>query len=648
MAEKKTAPYGSWKSPVTPALVASAGVVLGNIALDGDDVYWIEGRPAEAGRNVVVRRPASGATADVTPAPYNARSRVHEYGGGAYTVRNGTVYFSNFSDNRLYRCEAGRQPEAVTSEGTLRYADFVVDEKRGRLISVREDHNEPEREAANTLVAIDLATGEQRVLVEGNDFYAAPRLSPDGSTLAWLTWNHPNMPWDGSELWTGSLGADGSVSDRRQVAGGPEESIFQPEWSPDGTLYFASDRTGWWNIYRLGDDIEVLIEMEAEFGTPAWAFGMSTYAFESAGTIVCAVEYSGRKSLATIDTVGKTLRPIDTQYSSLSGIRSTASTCVFLAGTPRVPAEIVRMDISTGESQVLQRSSDVSIDAAYLSIPESIEFPTENGLTAHAFYYPPCNDDFVAPAGDFPPLIVRSHGGPTGITSSNFALGVQFWTSRGFAVVDVNYGGSSGYGRAYRERLNGQWGVVDVDDCCNAARYLIEKGLADPDRLIIVGGSAGGYTTLSALAFRDTFKAGASHFGIADLVPFARETHKFESRYLDRLIGPYSEDDPALYRERSPINASDRLSCPVILFQGLDDKVVPPNQAEIMAAGMQKKGLPYAHVAYEGEGHGFRKSENIQRTLEAELYFYSRVFGFDLADPVEPVTIENLPRPAQR
>ncbi len=649
MTQKQTAPYGSWKSPITSDLITSGTISLSSIRLDGENVYWLEGRPAEAGRSVIVRRTPDGTTTDITHAPFNVRTRVHEYGGGAYTVHHGTIYFSNFDDNRLYRCEAGQEPQALTAEGPWRYADFVLDEARNRLISVREDHSNPDQEAVNTLVSIDLDSGDQRLMVSGNNFYAAPRIAPDGTKLSWLTWNHPNMPWDGSELWVGSIAAGEAVSDAHRVAGGQTESIFQPEWSPDGTLYFVSDRTGWWNIYRLRGESEdeILVEMEAEFGTPAWVFGMSTYAFQSADTIACIVGYGDHDGLATIDTRQRSFHPIQTPYSDLADIRARGSEVVFLGGSPSEPTAIVQMDTASGKHEAVKRSSDLSVDRGYISTPESIEFPTENGLTAHAFYYPPHNEDFQAPPGELPPLIVRSHGGPTGASSTSFSLSIQYWTSRGFAIADVNYGGSSGYGRAYRQRLNGQWGVVDVDDCVNAARYLVEKGLADPYRLIIVGGSAGGYTTLSALAFRDTFKAGASYFGLADLVPFVNDTHKFESRYLDGLIGPYPERAD-LYRERSAINSTDQLSCPIILFQGLDDKVVPPNQAELMVEAMREKGLPYAYVAYEGEGHGFRKAENIKRTLDGELYFYSRIFGFALAAPVEPVRIENLPQKVAR
>jgi dipeptidyl aminopeptidase/acylaminoacyl peptidase len=483
-----------------------------------------------------------------------------------------------------------------------------------------------------------------QVLVSGNNFYASPRLSPDGARLSWLTWNHPNMPWDGCELWAAAVLADGTLGRAELVAGGLDESIFQPQWSPDGVLHFASDRTGWWNLYRQRADrvrVEQLTDMPAEFGLPQWVFGMSTYAFASAERIICAYTRDGVWHLASLDTRTKALMPFDLPYTEVSDLCVGAGAVVFTAASPSQSDAVVRLDLGAGQVTVLRRSSDVAIDAGYLSTPQSIEFPTEGGLTAHGIFYPPTNRDFVAPSGERPPLLVLSHGGPTGATSTSLSLGTQYWTSRGFAVLDVNYGGSTGYGRAYRQRLDDAWGVVDVDDCVNGARYLVAQGLADESRLAIRGGSAGGYTTLAALTFRDVFRAGASHFGVSDLEALATDTHKFESRYLDRLVGPY----PArrdLYIARSPIHFTDRLSTPIILLQGLEDKVVPPSQAEKMFAAVKAKGLPVAYVPFEGEQHGFRKAENIKRAMEAELYFYSRIFRFDLADPVEPVKIENL------
>jgi dipeptidyl aminopeptidase/acylaminoacyl peptidase len=644
MAAAQVAPYGSWKSPITSDLIVAGTVSLGQIALDGDEVYWVESRPAERGRNVVVRRVASGRTEDVTPPPFDVRSRAHEYGGGAFAVADSAVYFSNFADQRLYRQAPGSQPRPITPTLPLQFADGVVDRARRRLICVREDHRAAGHEAANALVGVALDGDEQggRVLVGGNDFYASPRLSPDGRRLAWLTWNHPNMPWDGSELWVGELDAEGGIGRAERVAGGERESVFQPEWSPDGALYFIADPTGWWNLYRWrAGRVEPLCERAAEFGMPQWVFGMSTYAVASADELVCSYVEAGGRKLATLDTRTLELRPFDLDRAVRGNVRADARRAVFLAGSPSEASAIVSLELPGGQRDVLRRSSDLRIDPGYISPPEAVEFPTEGGLTAHAFFYPPRNHDFRAPAGARPPLLVLSHGGPTGATSPVLNPAIQYWTSRGIAVVDVNYGGSTGYGRAYRERLNDNWGVVDVDDCVNAARFLVGRGLADPDRLAIRGGSAGGYTTLAALTFRDVFRAGASYYGISDLEAMAKETHKFESRYLDRLVGPYPERRDR-YLERSPIHFTERLDCPLILFQGLEDKVVPPNQAELMFEAVKRKGLPVAYVPFEGEQHGFRQAHNIKRALDAELYFYSRIFGFDLAEPVEPVRIENL------
>lgn len=648
MHEPRVAPYGSWKSPITSDLIVSGSIGLSQPLIDGPNIYWVEMRPTEGGRNVIVKRDASGVVSDVTPPPFNARTRVHEYGGGDYVVADGAVYFSNFADQRLYRQRGEAPPEAITPAGEFRYADAIVDQTRDRLICVREDHTVAGREAVNTLVSLKLGGGEIAgdVLVSGNDFYSSPRLSPDGSRLAWLTWNHPNMPWDDSELWVGRLDADGLLVTSERVAGGKEESIFQPEWSPDGKLCFASDRTGWWNLYQVNlaepnPKVETLGEMEAEFGMPQWVFGMSTYAFASADQIVCAYIESGFSRLATIDTRTKKFEPIDCDYTDLRYLRASAGFAVMRAGSPTVAASIVRLDLATKRFEVLRCSNSLEVDAAYFSKPVAVEFPTEGGQTAHGFFYPAQNPDYAGPAGERPPLLVESHGGPTSAATTALSLGIQYWTSRGIAILDVNYGGSTGFGRAYRERLKDKWGIVDVDDCANGARHLVGKGEVDGDRLMITGGSAGGYTTLCALTFRDTFNAGASHYGVSDAEALAKETHKFESRYLDGLMGPY----PArrdIYFERSPINFTERLSCPTIFFQGLEDKVVPPNQAETMVEALRAKGIPVAYLPFAGEQHGFRQAKNIKRALDGELYFYSRVLGFELAEPVEPVEIDNL------
>ena len=643
---QKVAPYGSWKSPITSDLIVSATIGLGEVRLDGEDVYWNELRPSEDGRNCVVRRTPDGTVADVTPEGFNARTRVHEYGGGSYLVDGGTVYFSNFKDQRLYRQPAGEKPQPITPERSYRYADVVADKGRGLLFAVREDHTVEGREAVNSIVRLDQRGGNEdggRVVVEGNDFYLSPRLSPDGTRLCWLTWNHPNMPWDGCELWIGELNEDGSLGESRRVAGGEEESICQPEWSPDGRLHFVSDRTNWWNLYVLKEDgsTEPLHERKAEFSGPQWVFGLSTYAFVSPNTIICAFNELGTWRLGLLSTMAEELEVVETPYTDISYVRASRGRVAFHGGSPVEPHSIIELNLGTRKSNVLRRSSDVQVDAGYVSAPKAMEFPTEEGKTAHAFYYPPRNADFVAPEGERPPLLVRCHGGPTSTTTTTLRLQIQYWTSRGFAVLDVNYGGSTGYGRSYRNRLNGLWGVVDVDDSVNGSRYLIERGEADAARCAITGGSAGGYTVLCALTFRDLFAAGASHFGLSDLTVFVGDTHKFESRYLERLVGPYPEK-AELYYERSPINFTDRLSCPIIFFQGLEDKVVPPNQAELMVEALRRKGLPVAYVPFEGEQHGFRKAENIKRSLDGEFYFYSRVFGFEPADETEPVEIENL------
>jgi len=644
MTEQRVAGYGSWKSPITSDLIVSETVGLSQPLIDREDIYWIEMRPSEGGRHVIVKRDVGGATTDINPHPFNARTRVHEYGGGDYAVSNGRVFFSNFVDQRLYAKSGNGDLRAITPEAAMRYADVVIDRRRERLVCVREDHTVEDREAVNTIVSLHVEQNEDcgRVLAEGHDFCSSPRISSDGSRLAWLAWNHPNMPWDGCELWVGEFGPDGTLAKKHLVAGGLKESIFQPEWSADGSLYFVSDRNGWWNLYRQSTDgdVEVVLKREAEFAMPQWLFGMSCYALDSRERIVCAYIERGVSRLASIDTRTLKCDPIDTPFNDISYVRAANGKTVFRAGAPDQAAAIVRLDLDSHDIEVLRRSTDLKIAPGYISIPRAVEFPTEDGLTAHGFFYAPKNVDYRAPEGELPPLLVKSHGGPTAAATMGQSLSVQYWTSRGIAVLDVNYGGSTGFGRAYRERLNDKWGVVDVDDCANGARYLADRGEADGNRLMITGGSAGGYTTLCALTFRKVFKAGASHFGVSDAAALARDTHKFESRYLDGLLGPYPESLD-IYYARSPINFTDQLACPVIFFQGLEDNVVPPNQAKMMVVALREKGIPVAYVAFEGEQHGFRQAKNIKRALDGELYFYSQVFGFELADEVEPVEIEN-------
>ena len=644
MCEPGVSPYGSWKSPITSDIIASEAIRFGEISIDGDDTYWVEMRPQESGRYVIVRRTSDGHATDMTIAPFNVRSRVHEYGGGAYTVTNGIIYFSNLENQRIYRQSSNTAPQPITPTGEFRYADSIIDSNRENIICVREDHSLPNREPINALVSVGLHDEHDvKVLVSGADFYSSPRLSPDGSQLAWISWNHPNMPWDSTELWVAQFKTDGTLTENRCISDEFDVSTLQPEWSPNGVLHFISDQRGWWNLYRWREGrIESLYETDAEFAMPHWEFGLSTYGFESAKSIICIYNRRGYWKLGHLDTEMHRLEPFEIPYTDMSrtGLQVGSGRVVFGAGSPTKTRSIVELNLGSHEIEVLHRSSTLEIDTRYVSIPEPIEFPTKDGFTAHGFFYTPQNSDYVAPLEERPPILVQSHGGPTGATSSVLDLTVQYWTSRGFAVLDVNYGGSTGYGRAYRERLDGKWGIVDVDDCVSGVRYLINRDKVDGRRVAINGSSAGGYTTLCALTFHDIFKAGASYYGISNLEALVTDTHKFESRYLDRLVGPYP-DRRDLYLERSPIHFTNRMSCPVILFQGLEDKIVPPNQAEMMVATLREKRLPVAYVAFEGEQHGFRRAENIKRCLDAELYFYSRIFCFDLAEPVEPVLIEN-------
>jgi dipeptidyl aminopeptidase/acylaminoacyl peptidase len=642
MPAPQTAPYGSWSSPITSDLIVASSIGLGDILIDGDDVYWLESRPQEGGRSVIVRRDAGNAVSDVTPAGFNVRTRVHEYGGGAYLVSSGVVLFCNDGDQRLYRQEPGAAPVPITPEPSrprgLRYADGVIDPARGRMIWVREDHTAAGPEPQNTLVDIALdGSRPPQVLQAGRDFYAAPRLSPDGRRLAWLEWDHPSMPWLGCELWVGEVAADGSLGRKQLVAGGNDESVFQPEWSPGGALYFVSDRTQaalgerWWNLFRVAGDavdgaaaIEPVYPLAAEFGRAQWQFRMSTFAFASPGELVCSYLQDGVCRLGTIDLASLAARPVATEYEDLSSLRAAAGRVYFRGGSPTAPPAIVELDLASGRATTLKLSTTQDVEAyrRYLSVPQPVTFATEGGLDAHGLFYPPQNADFAPPPGQLPPLLVHCHGGPTAAASATLNWGTQYWTSRGFAVFDVNYGGSTGYGRDYRLRLQGNWGIVDVADSVNGARHLAATRRVDPERWAISGASAGGYTTLAVLTFRDEFRTGASYYGIADLEALAKDTHKFESRYLDGLIGPYPERQD-LYIARSPIHSAQRLSAPVAFFQGAEDRVVPPQQAEIMVAALRARRIPFLYLLFDGEQHGFRRADNIKRALDAELYFYA-------------------------
>ncbi|MGZ3183991.1 MAG: S9 family peptidase [Telluria sp.] len=634
-APKQAAPCGTWPSPITAEVVAAGSTPLSQLAVRGGDIFWLAGRASEAGRTTLLRH-RGGATRELTLAPFNVRTRVHEYGGGAVHVAADAVYFSHFADNALYVVRGDDAPVRVAGREQLRFADFVLDAPRARLVSVCEDHaggGYP----VNTIGAVDLATGAVSTLVSGNDFYSSPRVSPDGRRLAWLCWDLPRMPWEGTELWVAEIGADGALLAPHRVAGGPSESVCQPEWSPAGELHFVSDRGGWWNLFRLhGGGVEPVCERAAEFAVPHWVFGVAMYGFLPNGDIACTYIENGSSRLALL--AGGKLAAIANPYEEIRELRVAEGRVVLLAGGPQIPLELATIDLASGAHTVLERSIPALPDARYLSVPEKISYPTGEHAIAHGFFYPPCNAEYE-PQGK-PPLIVIIHGGPTGMATNTLKLATQYWTSRGFAVLDVNYRGSTGFGRAYRDALKGQWGVADVEDCVAGARYLAARGLVDAERLIIRGGSAGGFTTLSALAFHDVFKMGACYYGVSDLKGLDADSHKFESRYNQYLIAPPPEED-ALYLLRSPIHHAAQLRRPMIFFQGLDDKVVPPQQSEVMVDALRANGVPVAYMTLEGEGHGFRKAASIVATLEAELYFYLRMWG--LAGGPAPVTIENLP-----
>ena len=633
MTEPVTAPCGTWPSPITAARVAAGVRPVSAPRIVGERVLWLQSLPEQGGRTAVAAQEGI-----VTPAPFNVRTRVHEYGGGAYAAAGDMVWFSNFADNLVHAQQGDAAPVAITSDGSQRHADLELDARHRRLIAIREQHGGA-GEPRNSIVALALDGSGSTTLAEGADFYASARVSPEGRRLAWLSWNHPNMPWHGTELWLAAFADDGSLIHSRRVAGGASESLCQPVWSPDGRLYVVSDRSGFWNLYRLEvDGLVPVCPMEAEFGLPQWVFAQSSYGFSGPHEIIASCRENAISRLLHIDVRSGVATPIATPFEEIAELRVGPGCAVVEAGSPTTPLCIARISLADGAIEVLARSADDLPDASVLSVPRAISYPGADGRVAHAFHYAPRNAGYRMPEGERPPLIVISHGGPTAMATNTLKLATQFWTSRGFAVLDVNYGGSTGFGRAYRQRLSGRWGIVDVEDCIAGARHLVAAGLADDERLAIRGGSAGGYTTLAALAFHDVFKAGASYYGVGDLRALDADTHKFESRYTTDLLADMPERE-RLYAERSPIHAADRLSCPVIFFQGLDDKVVPPAQAATMVAALRAQGIAVAHLEFEGEGHGFRKKETVQRTLEAELSFYAQVFGFEPADDIERVQL---------
>jgi dipeptidyl aminopeptidase/acylaminoacyl peptidase len=637
------APYGSWVSPISVDQLTATSIGLSAVQIDGQHVYWLESRAAEGGRASLWRRLITGSEpVEVTPAPAYVRDRVHEYGGGEYHVSGGTVVYSEFSDGRLYAARGAAAPQPITPEGAFRFGDIRVHPDRGLVLAVREDHSSG-GEPVNTIVALDLDGPNPdggAVLCAGADFYSTPELSASGR-MAWTQWNHPNMPWDSTTIMIGNLSGS-AIMNSQQVAGGLSESALQPRWVGE-KLIFVSDRTNWWNLYLWNErDVRPLCATEAEFCEPLWVLGQRPYAIIDDDHLLCSINRSGEESIAVLrmsDGMLEQLAPAGTAAASLdAGGRNAAVVLDY----PDRPAALALLDLDQSDWTVVRSSSAMIMDAASISVARRVSWAGEHG-TVYGYFYPPVNGGYSAPADTLPPLITLSHGGPTGFAGADFKIAYQFWTSRGFAILDVNYSGSSGFGRTYRDRLKGRWGISDVQDCVAGAVSMGAQGLADPAGLVIRGGSAGGFTTLAALTTTSVFAAGISLFGIADLEAMATDTHKFESRYLDGLVGPYPQDR-ARYVERSPINHLDQLAAPILLLQGSDDKVVPPNQAKMMAEAARQKGLPVAMIMFEGEGHGFRKAETIKAATEAQIYFLGRILGFQPADQVPPIPIENLDR----
>ncbi|KAF8660822.1 hypothetical protein HU200_057410 [Digitaria exilis] len=666
IAGKRTAPYGSWESPISAAAVSAAGRTAEGLAVAGDGrLVWVETRPEEGGRAVLVKEPAEsgGKARDVTPQGFAVRSLAQEYGGGAFAVQvdKSVVVFSNYKDQRLYKQAIGNgsPPVPLTPDygaPDVSYADGVFDPHFSRYVTVVEDRRKNSLNPTTTIAAINLSgdhTCEPKELISGNDFYAFPRIDQNKKRMAWIEWSHPNMPWDKSELWVGHFSESGDLTKRVCVAGGNPllvESPTEPKWSPKGELFFVTDRgSGFWNIYKWVEQTNEIVPvyaLDAEFTRPLWVFGISSYDFlGNSNHIIFSYRQQGRSYLGVLDCDSGSVSLLDIPFSDLSNVVAADDYFYIEGASANIPMSIAKVSLNESKTKVANfsiiwsSSPDATQYKTFFSTPEFVEFPTcQPDQNAYAYFYPPSNPNFQGLPDEKPPLLVKTHGGPTAETRAILDLSVQYWTSRGWAYVDVNYGGSTGYGREYRERLLEKWGIVDVDDCCSCARFLVESGKVDGQRLCITGRSAGGYTTLASLAFRDTFKAGASMYGIGDLTLLRAETHKFESHYTDNLVG-----NERAYYERSPINFVNQFTCPVILFQGLEDKVVPPDQARKIYNALKERGLPVALVEYEGEQHGFRKAENIKFTLEQQMVFFARLVGnFEVADNITPIKIENF------
>ncbi len=632
---KRAAPCGSWRSPLGISAVAAAQRRLMQPRLQGAAAYWLESRPAEDGRSVLVQSLA-GRREDLTPAPFSVRDRVHEYGGGAYLPAGERVFFCNDADQCIYVLERSTA-RRLTEPGARRYADMVLDAARGRLIAVCEEHGADKVE--NYLAAVTLADGRVTPLVQGRDFVSSPCLSPDGRQLAWLAWDDPHMPWDGTELWLAELDAAGALGSGRRIAGSEAESLFQPRYAPDGVLHFVSDRSGYWNIYRYAEGaVQPVSPDNADYGYAQWLCGMSSYGFLSTDAIAAVRIEAGRASVVRIELGTGRRETLDSRYTHIEHLDAAEGRVVYLGGAADTAVSV--LECSAGKATLLS-AAGLAPEAAWLSSGVAHRFPTSDGEQAHLWYYPPRNPDCRVPDGELPPVILRCHGGPTAMNGAALEPRIQFWTSRGFAVADLNYRGSTGYGRAYRRALHGAWGVKDVRDCVHALQWLAAQGLADPKRAVISGSSAGGYTALATLTQSDVFRGGAIQYGLSELETAMRDTHKFEAHYGDTLLGPW----PAardVYRARSPLHAAERIGVPVLFFQGLKDTVVLPDQTGRMVAALTAKGVPALCISFAEEGHGFRRAASLERVLAAELAFYAALFGFTPADPASPLGMPGL------
>jgi len=646
--------YGSWPSTLSADMLAMGGHRLGHLVVDAGYVYWLESKPEQAGRVVINRCLITDGNNVAKPEVitgdnFSVRTRAHEYGGADFSVRGDTLLFSNDDDQRLYLQKGVDKPIAVTPEPefkhALRYADMEFSKDGDWVVCVRERHlkkNTP-LEVINEIVIISLTENtEPQVLVSGADFYSYPRISPDGRKLTWTCWDHPNMPWDQTALWVADIDSRGQLSNRTCLLKNENESIYQPSWCPDGELHFVSDRSGWWNIYSFRDDVlNAITPMDVNFGFPQWQFGLTSYAFVDRHRIFAIYTKDGRENLCLIEPSKGLVHPLDAPFCTFTNaLFYQDNKLVFIAANEVKPSSVILWDLQTEKAAQLSQIKPALLTNDNISVAEAIRFPTTDDKSAYGFYYQPLNKQYEGLDDEKPPLIVMSHGGPTSASTAEFQSSIQFWTNRGFAVVDVNYGGSTGYSREYRDRLKNNWGIVDVDDCVNAARYLVERGSVDGNRLAIRGGSAGGYTTYCALTNYSLFSAGVSRYGVADLSCLVKESHKFEVRYLDSMIGPWPAAE-AVYHQRSPINQADKFNCPVLLLQGDEDAVVPPAQSIAMADALDKKEIPHALVMLKGEQHGFRKSENISLALEMELNFYGQIFNIEPADELPELALKH-------